>query len=188
MKEKLTRKNILTIPNALSLFRLLLIPVIVWLYCWEKKYSVTAAVVVLSAATDIADGKIARRFHMVSEVGKVLDPIADKLTQAALVVCLMSRYDGMRLLLILFVVKEGLMLLWGYLVLKHTNTVNSAKWYGKASTAVLYTVMLLLILVPNIPQIAVNVFMALCGAVMLLSLVLYGRFYYQILKKEDAMQ
>lgn len=186
MKEKLTKKNIFTIPNALSLLRLFLIPVIVWLYCGKKEYGAAAAAVLLSAATDLADGKIARRFHMVSEVGKVLDPAADKLTQAALVICLMSRYEAMRILLMLFAAKEVLMLLWGYLTLKHTDTVNGAKWYGKVSTAVLYTVMMILILLPDVPETAANMMIACCGAVILVSLILYGRFYHRIFREHHV--
>lgn len=181
--KRLSKENVLTIPNMLSLFRLLLIPLIVWLYCGQKKYKVTIAVVALSGATDIIDGKIARKFNMVSDVGKVLDPIADKLTQMALVICLASRYKWMWALLVLFAIKECFMALWGFLALKFTDTVNSAKWYGKACTVVLYTVMMILILFADIPQTAANVLIIICAAAMLISLILYGRFYYHILKQ-----
>ena len=73
-REKKSR--VLTVPNLLSAFRLLLVPVIVWLYCGEENYPLTACALLLSGATDIADGFIARRFHMVSDLGKVLDPVA----------------------------------------------------------------------------------------------------------------
>ena len=77
--------QILTIPNLLSAFRLVLAGVFAYLY-WNAKeqqdYYLAVGVLVLSGLTDFADGKIARRFHMISELGKVLDPIADKLTQA----------------------------------------------------------------------------------------------------------
>ena len=167
----------------LSLFRLLLIPLIVWLYCGQKEYKVAIAVVAISGATDIIDGKIARKFNMVSDVGKVLDPIADKLTQMALVICLASRYKWMWALLVLFAIKECFMALWGFLALKFTDTVNSAKWYGKACTVVLYTVMMILILFADISQTAVNVLIIICAAAMLISLILYGRFYYHVLKQ-----
>lgn len=180
--KRLTRKNILTVPNLLSLFRLLLIPVIIWLYCGGKQYHATAAVIALSGFTDILDGKIARRFHMVSDIGKVLDPIADKLTQAALVICLITRYPWMWALLMLFLIREGLMIRWGYLALKHTDTVNSAKWHGKAATVVLYAVMMLIIFFGNIPDTVAKALMILCASLMFLSLVLYGKFYRSILK------
>ena len=78
-----TQNKILTIPNLLSLFRLLLIPAIIWLYTVRKDYFTAGALLILSGLTDLADGFIARRFNAVSNVGKILDPIADKLTQAA---------------------------------------------------------------------------------------------------------
>lgn len=180
--KRFNKKSILTIPNLLSVFRILLIPLIVWLYCERQNYSATIVVVIISGLTDIVDGKIARRFHMVSDVGKVLDPIADKLTQAALVICLISRYELMWGLLLVFVTKECFMLFWGYLTLKRTDSVNSAQWYGKVSTVVLYLVMAILVFFTDLPKPAGNFLICLCGAVILMSLIVYGRFYYKILK------
>ena len=93
--KRFSKKNILTIPNLISLFRILLIPLIILLYCGKKHYTATIMVITISGASDIIDGKIARKFNMVSDVGKVLDPVADKLTQAALVICLIARYPWM---------------------------------------------------------------------------------------------
>lgn len=163
-----------------------MIPVIIWLYCVEEAYLPTILVIALSGFTDIIDGKIARKFNMVSDVGKVLDPIADKLTQAVLVICLIARYPRMRALLSLFAVKECLMLLWGYWTLKRTDTINSAKWYGKLSTVVLYAVMMILILFVDIPEAGANALMLLCGGMILLSLILYGRFYHGILEQAPS--
>lgn len=184
--DRFRRENILTVPNLLSLFRILLIPLIIWLYCTQQQYVLTVIIIAISGVTDILDGKIARKFHMVSDVGKVLDPIADKLTQAALVICLITRYREMWALLALFMVKECLMLIWGYLTLKRTDTINSAKWYGKLSTFVLYTVMMILIFFVDIPKAGANALMILCGVIMLMSLVLYGRFYHAILDQAPS--
>ena len=184
--KHLKKENILTIPNLLSLIRILLIPLIIWLYCVQKAYMHTFIVIVISGFTYIIDGKIARKFNKISDVGKVLDPIADKLTQAALVICLIARYPWMWALLALFAVKECLMLLWGYLTLKSTDTINGAKWYGKLSTVVLYAVMMLLILFVDIPQPIATALMLLCGGMMLLSLVMYGRFYHAILDQAPS--
>ena len=85
MENKRFSKNaILTIPNLISLFRILLIPLIIWLYCGKKQYAATIAVVAISGVSDIIDGKIARKFNMVSDVGKVLDPIADAIFDSLL--------------------------------------------------------------------------------------------------------
>ena len=181
MNGLLNKKQILTLPNLLSLIRLCLIPLIVWLYCGAKKYITVIFVILLSGATDIADGIIARKFSMISDFGKILDPIADKLTQAAMLICLLSRYKLMWVILSVFAIREIVMIVMGMIVIKKKDSVNSAKWYGKLNTVVLYTVMMLLILLPNIPIIAANSLLIFCGITIILSLVLYARFYFKIL-------
>lgn len=96
-------RRILTIPNLLTLFRLILIPVIAWLYCARQDYAMAAAMLVLSGVTDVADGYIARHFNMISDLGKMLDPVADKLTQFVMLLCLFSRFPAMLLPSILMV-------------------------------------------------------------------------------------
>lgn len=85
MHRLMKKEQLLTIPNLLSVVRLLLIPLIVWLYCARQEYELAVLFILLSGATDVVDGFIARRFHMVSDFGKILDPVADKLTQGALI-------------------------------------------------------------------------------------------------------
>ena len=107
LKNEKQKSSFFTVPNILTLVRLCLIPVIVYVYCFKQFYGLTAALVVLSAATDVIDGVIARRFNLVSNVGKILDPIADKLTQLAVLICLITQF-GWHMLLpaALLVVKE----------------------------------------------------------------------------------
>ena len=83
------QKKILTIPNIMSFFRLVLIPIIVYLYVVKNSYLWTIILLLISGATDIVDGFIARKFNMISNFGKAIDPIADKLTQLALLCCLL---------------------------------------------------------------------------------------------------
>lgn len=180
MHRVFKKDQILTIPNLLSIVRLALIPLIVWLYIGRQAYTGAVVVILLSGATDIVDGFIARRFHMVSDFGKILDPVADKLTQAALILCLTARHTLMFALIALFAVKELLMGTMGLLAIRKKDAVNSAKWYGKANTVVLYVVMMLLILFPGIPDAAANALIVLCGGVMLVSLALYTRFYVKL--------
>ena len=85
------KKEIFTIPNLLSLLRLLLIPVYVNIYLKaseQKDYLLAGFVLAVSCLTDMFDGKLARKLNMVSNFGKLLDPMADKLTQLAITVCL----------------------------------------------------------------------------------------------------
>ena len=99
--HRIFRKDqVLTIPNLLSVIRLALIPLIVWLYIGKQEYSAAVAVILISGATDIIDGFIARKFNMVSDLGKILDPVADKLTQATVILCLTVKYRWMRGLIV----------------------------------------------------------------------------------------
>lgn len=188
MHRLFQKDQICTIPNLLSLVRLAMIPVIGWLYSEQGNGLAAALMIVLSGLTDIADGIIARKFHMVSDFGKILDPIADKLTQAALIACLIARYDWMLWLFVLFAAKEVIMGINGLVVIRKKNVVNSAQWFGKLTTAVLYATMILLFLFPDIPASAANGMILLCAAVILLSLMKYLLFYRKLLssQKEKA--
>ena len=163
MHRIFSKDQVLTIPNLLSVIRLALIPLIVWLYVGKQAYSIAVIIILLSGATDIIDGAIARRFHMVSDLGKILDPIADKMTQGAVILCLALKYRWMRGLIVLFIIKEIIMAAFGYL-----------------NTVVLYLVMMCLILFPGIPETAANILIGICSCLMLISLALYTRFYLKL--------
>ena len=102
-KENLNR--IITVPNLLSFFRFCLIPVIIWSYCVKENPLLAGEILLLSGLTDLADGYIARRFHMISNLGKILDPVADKLTQAAMLICSFTRFPHMLPLIVIMAVK-----------------------------------------------------------------------------------
>ena len=144
---KITKDEYFTIPNLMGYFRVLLIPVFAWRYLTAQSTSqflAAAAIIGLSGLTDLFDGKIARKFNQVTELGKLLDPLADKLTLGAVIFCLSSRYEWMAALVILFIVKEGFMGVMGLLTLRHNGRkLDGAFWYGKVCTAVLYGVCLL---------------------------------------------
>lgn len=175
------KKQILTIPNLLSLFRLLLIPVYVSLYrnaVTQPQYTAAAGVMALSCLTDLADGKIARHFHMVTPVGKVLDPLADKLTQLALFLCLSDRYPLLYPILILFVVKELFQLLAGILHLRQGKVLPGALPAGKVCTTVLFVSFIALVLFPKLDPPVGNTVVAVDGAFLLLSFLSYICAYY----------
>lgn len=173
MISRWKKEEIFTIPNILSVVRLGLIPVFLWLYCKKQEYAFAAGIVVLSGITDILDGFIARRWNMVSDLGKILDPAADKLTQLALIVSLAVRYPVVRPLLALFVVKEFTMGVLGLLVVLKTRVVPSARWFGKACTAVLEGSMGALILFPNLPAKAVEALVLVSGCMLVFAFVQY---------------
>lgn len=129
-------KNI-TIPNALSVFRILLIPPFV-LYFLAEQWRAAGIVLVASGLTDLVDGYIARRFHQITELGKLLDPLADKLTQAAVAICMAIVEPVLVPFLAVFVVKETVMIAAACVLLKKKKRPTAAKWYGKAATAMFY--------------------------------------------------
>lgn len=166
--------KIVTVPNLLSLFRLILIPFILWAYCYEGSYELTALLVVVSGLTDVVDGFVARHFNMISDIGKALDPIADKLTQIAMLFCLVTRFPLILFPLILIIVKETSSFILRAVVIHKTGTVEGAVWHGKVNTVILYAVMFLHIVWYNIPtQISVICIIVSC-AMMVLSYVLYS--------------
>lgn len=174
-----TQKNnsenrVLTLPNLLSVFRICLIPLCVWLYCFKQDNILATLVLLLSGLTDVVDGFIARRFHMVSNVGKILDPIADKLTQGVMLICLVVRYRLILLPLCLMVVKEILTSIGGLLAIRKSKAVYCAKWHGKLATVLLYLTLFVHILWSSVPSPVSTVLILLCSAAILLSLVLYG--------------
>lgn len=167
------KNKILTIPNALSLVRIILIPVFVWAYCKKKSGLLTAFLLALSGLTDSIDGIIARKYNMVSDLGKILDPIADKLTQAAMLLCLVTQFPLMLIPFVLLLIKETAVGITGLLVIKNTGTVYGAVWHGKVNTCLLYAVMILHVLWAGIPHLLSNSLIMLCTGTMALSFLLY---------------
>jgi len=174
LEEKYKHK-IMTIPNLLSFFRLLLIPVIVWLYAGKQDPLWTCIILVLSGITDAADGIIARRCHMVSDFGKAFDPVADKLTQIAMLFCLVTRFKWMLLPLCVMLVKETTAGILGLVVIRKTGNVYGAVWHGKATTVSLYCMMAVHLLWYNIPGVVSGILIGACTALALLSAYMYTR-------------
>lgn len=171
---KLDKTKILTIPNLLSLLRLLMIPLFILLYL-NGHEGWTAAVLVLSGVTDVVDGYIARHFNQVSDIGKALDPVADKLTQAAMLLCLIARYPMMIAPFVLLAVKEVFAAISGLLVIRRTGIVPGAEWHGKLTTLLLYGMMIVHVVWQEIPAWLSNTLNGGCITMMLVSLALYAK-------------
>lgn len=147
------KREILTIPNLLSLFRLVLIPFYMVIYLNATKpfhFLKAGTIMAISCLTDAVDGKIARRFHMVTNIGKILDPLADKITQFALTLCLCMKYPILNPVLILFVIKEVFQLTLGIINLKKGKMLSGALISGKICTTVLFISLIFLVLFPTI--------------------------------------
>lgn len=178
LEEK--RKELFSIPNLLSYLRLLLLPVFAVLYCngidgWA------AVAILLSAATDVADGIIARKFNMMTEFGKILDPLADKLTQAVVSACLLIRYPIMWVLFLIILVKESFQGIGGLLLYRKVKSMRSSEWFGKLSTAFFYAVVAYLVLFAPTPSFWFTSLPILVSAgLMLFALVRYAHRFIQV--------
>ena len=168
------QKKILTVPNILSFFRLCLIPVIVWLYVGKQDYLWTLLILTLSGIKDIVDGIIARKFNMISDFGKAFDPVADKLTQMAMLFCLVSRFKYMIIPFILLVVKEVTTGITALISIKRTGTVKGAVWHGKLTTVSLYAMMAIHVVWFNIPRAVSMILVGVCLGIMLMSFIMYA--------------
>lgn len=176
------KKDILTIPNMLSLFRLLLIPVYMVIYLQATEpvhYYIAGGILAVSCLTDMIDGKIARHFNMISTVGKILDPLADKVTQFTLILCLSIRYQYLPLWIVvgLFILKESFQLIAGILALRKGKMLTGALITGKISTTVLFISLILLVLLPDLNKLVICTIVIVDGIFLLISFADYIRTY-----------
>ena len=169
------RREYFSIPNIMSYFRLLLIPIYLLLYFSaddESGYGYAAAVIAVSGLTDMLDGKIARHYNMITEWGKFIDPVADKLTLAAIALSMAFRYPLMGVMFGLYVVKELYMFCMGAYMLKRGFRMDGAQWYGKVCTAVTYGAVFLLLVIPGMPKPVSDGLIGLCLFVTLAAFLL----------------
>ena len=174
------KKEIITIPNLLSLFRLLLIPIYVTIYVNARDNSddfLAAAILAVSCLTDMIDGEIARHFNMISTVGKILDPLADKMTQFALILCLTDKYPVLWAIVILFYMKELFQLIAGAINLRKGKMLKGALITGKVCTTILFLSLILMVLVPGLPSEYVNIIAIIDGIFLMIAFIDYAVAY-----------
>jgi len=174
----------MNIPNMISMVRILLTPVFAVLYVRGALWQ-AMGVLLLCAVSDVLDGAIARRFNMVTDLGKALDPAADKLIQIAMMLCAATRTKAAWLLIGLHIVRELSLAALGARVLQCTGKVYSARWYGKLCTAVIYIVMAGVLFWPDMPGALMHGGIALCAALIGLCLLLYGAKYLRLLRQSE---
>lgn len=178
------KKEIMTIPNLLSLFRLILIPVYVVMYLNATEpvhYYIAGGILAVSCLTDMVDGQIARRFNMISTVGKVLDPFADKLTQFTLAICLAVQFPVVWIMVCLIFVKEIFQLVAGIIAFRKGKMLTGALMAGKVCTAILFLSLIVMVLTP--PQVLTNQIVSIVTIIdvvfLLISFTSYALAYYK---------
>ena len=172
MTKKNLKKEIFALPNLLCYFRILLIPVFCILYLGGDYY-LAAIVLAIAAITDKLDGIIARKLNMGTNLGKVIDPIADKLMQFAVALCLATTYPLMIVLAASLLIKELYMGIKGLLNIRSGQKIYGALWFGKMCTVVLFISMIILVMLPVYEVVIANTLIIINLVFMLFSLVMY---------------
>ena len=126
------------IPNILSAIRIILVFVFVFVLFVLDEPVWAIIIFLVAGATDVVDGFLARRFNWITNLGKILDPLADKLMQCTVLVCFCIKGYIPLWFVLPFFIKEGASLLMGLIVIKRRNVVIVSKWYGKAAVCLFY--------------------------------------------------
>ncbi len=153
MKEKLAYyfENWKTIPNLISFIRIILIPVFAVLF-YQGHTVAAVTILALSGLSDLVDGKIARKLNQVSNLGKMLDPIADKLTVFAIAIILFLKFNqatnetlnAFSWVFLLFIAKDIIMLGFGLFMILNGMHPSAAEIYGKLATVAFYVIMVVI--------------------------------------------
>lgn len=192
MNEKQIMKNQnWTIPNLLSVLRILVIAPFAYFFLNDQ---LLWAVVMLafSGLSDLFDGMIARKFNQITELGKMLDPLADKLTQGTIAICLAVKHPLLIPILAIFVLKELGMLIGGCILLKKKKRPCAAKWYGKVATFLFYISAVVIVMMQGVfhlytttATIVAYVLLGITAAFMIYAMVRYFQIFLQLLHSDD---
>lgn len=174
----------MNIPNILTVLRLLFAPVFIYAYMVSDSFPsrlIAVAIFLLASATDVLDGYIARKYNKITDFGKLADPVADKLMQLSVLSCLSAKNRISVWILILYAVKETLLLLGGLNLLKN-NFVVQSKWSGKIATVVLFISVMIILLTDEITLSKSNATLLMCisMAVTLIALFDYAKMYLKV--------
>lgn len=177
--------ELFTVPNFISFIRIVLIIPFV-LFFLADKYILAFSLILASGISDALDGFLARKLNQISKLGKMLDPIADKLTLVAVVMCMGTLIPELLPLVIILVVKDLLMLAGGYYLLKRGIVPPAAKWYGKIATIIFYISVVFIVFMKafmgiNNPLMN-GIILGITSIAMMFALVKYSIIFFQLIK------
>lgn len=178
-----------SIPNIMGYFRIILAALYLVLFYNSMHggtYWFVIGIIVLSGLTDFFDGKIARKFDMITDWGKMLDPIADKITIGVIIVSLALKYRIVIVMILLYILKEGYMAVAGLFLMNRGHKIEGAMWYGKFCTFGTYIILIVLLLFPDMPKTFVDVLVIINMGIMVFTLGNYMMYYGKILNKKEA--
>lgn len=193
--EKKNENRIFTIPNLLSVLRIILIIPLV-IFFLNKHYIGVVLCVVVSGLSDMFDGIIARAFNQVTRLGKILDPIADKLTLVAIIICVGILIPNVRVLVIILASKDIVMLIGGAYLIHRNITPPASKWYGKLATVIFYISITVIVGIEliggavaecQLSRIIITL-LAITSVAMIFSLLMYSALFFNLLRENKKME
>lgn len=189
--ERKNRNQNWTIPNLLSVLRILVIGPFAYFFLNDQLLW-AVAMLAFSGLSDLFDGLIARKFNQVTELGKMLDPVADKLTQATIAACLAVKHPILIPILLVFVLKELGMLVGGCILLKKKKRPCAAKWYGKVATFSFYISAVVIVVMEGVFHLYTTttvvisyVLLGITAVFMIYAMVRYFQIFLQLLHSTD---
>ena len=150
-----------------------------------RDYVIAGTILAVSCLTDMVDGKIARKFNMITTFGKFLDPLADKMTQFALLLCLAIRHGVLWTVFSLFVLKELFQLIAGILAARHGYILKGALISGKVCTTVLFISLVAMVLFPGMDTATINIIAMVDGVFLMMA---FADYFITYLGKESRFQ
>lgn len=183
---KFKTSDLFTVPNLITYVRFILI--IPFAYFFLKEEYISSAICIgLSGLSDCFDGLAARKLNQVTSLGKILDPIADKVTLLVVVVCMVIFVPVVLPVLIILLLKDVLMLLGGTDLINKGITPPAAKWYGKVGTVVFYISVCIIVFLKaflNYENFALDLtVLSVTALTMIFALYQYGKIYIQLIKE-----
>ncbi len=173
-------KKQFSIPNVLSVIRLIFVGLFVAAFFKYDSMMPAGIIALIAALTDVADGYIARKFNMITDLGMILDPLADKLIQAAICMCIGYKYN-LIIIPFIFILKETLMIIGGMYIIKSGKKVPPSRWYGKLASLVFFTITIAIMVFDYWIKKATAIILLLIAAVfMLFALALYIIRFFKI--------
>jgi len=175
------------IPNLLSLFRLALVPVFVVVYFsgLENATVYAALIYALACFTDVLDGYIARKYQMTSDLGKILDPLGDKMITLAVLICITVDQIIPFWAVIVYAAKELLMALGGLVLHKRAGNIPKSNVLGKVATAIFFVVCSILMLFPEIPGNIASILICVAIGGMLVAFGGYLATFLSMIRRDD---
>lgn len=185
------KKENINIPNILSFTRIIII-IPFMLYFLSDDYLLSATMLALSGLSDMLDGFIARKLNQITKLGKILDPVADKLTLTAVVVCMGIKFPEISVFVVILIVKDLSMLLAGSYQLKKGIEPPAAKWYGKLATVFFYVSVIIIVALKAVygitnPMISVSL-LAVTSILMLFAVFKYLLIFLKLINEKNEKE